>query len=82
MSSRAVAKNWEESVQAMKMSRVISLIVRMTAYNPSTQLGLCFQVPDINLISKYSDCNTNLEMGLLRIELHPKLVLNYLAQKQ
>lgn len=79
MSSRAVAKKWEEAVQTMKMSGVITLTVRMTVYNPGTQPGLCFQVPDINLISKYSDCNANFEMVLLRIELHPKLVLNYLA---
>lgn len=41
---------------------------------------LCSQVPGINLVNKYSDCNADFEMLLLGTELHPELVLNWPVQ--
>lgn len=37
---------------------------------------LCLQVPGINLVNKYSDSNTDLEMVLLGTELYPESVLS------
>lgn len=54
----------------------LNLVVDMWCYLVAWATA-CMQVPGINLVNKYSDCNTDFEVLLLGTELHPELVLNY-----